>query len=129
MWVNTLASVCFRRLTRDSLSANDARWLIDAFNLNALIPGHERRVPCSQRQVPVRFSVVSSQAPIPFQKARNEYEIEPQGTWSPRPDSNRGPFPYQGNALPPELRGRGAASRFYRLAAALPAAGRPASHV
>src|SRR5438309_685015 len=27
--------------------------------------------------------------------------------WSPRPDSNRGPFPYQGNALPPELRGRG----------------------
>src|SRR5712692_6532274 len=26
--------------------------------------------------------------------------------WSPRPDSNRGPFPYQGNALPPELRGR-----------------------
>ncbi len=26
---------------------------------------------------------------------------------SPRPDSNRGPFPYQGNALPPELRGRG----------------------
>src|SRR2546425_3311980 len=27
--------------------------------------------------------------------------------WSPRADSNRGPFPYQGNALPPELRGRG----------------------
>src|SRR5437879_13918989 len=26
--------------------------------------------------------------------------------WSPRPDSNRGSFPYQGNALPPELRGR-----------------------
>src|SRR5260370_37019046 len=26
--------------------------------------------------------------------------------WSPRPDSNRGPFTYQGNALPPELRGR-----------------------
>ncbi len=36
--------------------------------------------------------------------------------WSPRPDSNRGPFPYQGNALPPELRGRApAALRFYRL--------------
>src|SRR5713101_5053498 len=29
--------------------------------------------------------------------------------WSPCPDSNRGPFPYQGNALPPELHGRGAA--------------------
>src|SRR5260370_6965190 len=29
-----------------------------------------------------------------------------EGSWSPRPDSNRGPFPYQGNALPPELRGR-----------------------
>src|SRR6266699_4945720 len=28
--------------------------------------------------------------------------------WSPCPDSNRGPFPYQGNALPPELHGRGA---------------------
>src|SRR5258708_13489651 len=27
--------------------------------------------------------------------------------WTPRPHSNRGPFPYQGNALPPELRGRG----------------------
>src|SRR5262249_17405630 len=26
--------------------------------------------------------------------------------WSPRPDSNRGPSPYQGDALPPELRGR-----------------------
>src|SRR6202165_67511 len=32
-------------------------------------------------------------------------------SWSPRPDSNRGPFPYQGNALPPELRGRAAAQR------------------
>src|SRR5260370_40795328 len=30
--------------------------------------------------------------------------------WSPRPDSNRGPFPYQGNALPPELRGRATTS-------------------
>src|SRR5579862_2138957 len=30
------------------------------------------------RQVPVRFPVVSSQAPSPFQKPRNEYEIEPQ---------------------------------------------------
>src|SRR5438477_12355269 len=30
------------------------------------------------RQFPVRFSVVSSQAPTAFQKARNEYEIEPQ---------------------------------------------------
>src|SRR5437660_4213631 len=30
-----------------------------------------------------------------------------RANWSPRPDSNRGPFPYQGNALPPELRGRG----------------------
>ena len=28
-------------------------------------------------------------------------------SWSPRPDSNRGPSPYQGDALPPELRGRG----------------------
>src|ERR1700694_4882300 len=35
--------------------------------------------------------------------------------WSPRPDSNRGPFPYQGNALPPELRGRGC--RFQILSA------------
>src|SRR5437870_2394196 len=35
-------------------------------------------------------------------------------TWSPRPDSNRGPFPYQGNALPPELRGRDSI-RFYLL--------------
>src|SRR5438309_12041513 len=34
--------------------------------------------------------------------------------WSPRPDSNRGPFPYQGNALPPELRGRDSI-RFYLL--------------
>src|SRR4029077_11503031 len=32
-------------------------------------------------------------------------------TWSPRPDSNRGPSPYQGDALPPELRGRGCSFR------------------
>src|ERR1700737_1765380 len=30
------------------------------------------------RQFPVRFPVVSSRAPIAFQKPRNEYEIEPQ---------------------------------------------------
>src|SRR5882672_10144726 len=33
--------------------------------------------------------------------------------WSPRPDSNRGPFPYQGNALPPELRGRASQPKEY----------------
>src|SRR5712691_424361 len=45
---------------------------------------------------------------------RDDARNRPYGTWSPRPDSNRGPFPYQGNALPPELRGR-AALRFYLL--------------
>src|SRR5260370_26958984 len=30
------------------------------------------------RQFPVRFPVVSSEAPTAFQKPRNEYEIEPQ---------------------------------------------------
>jgi rhodanese-related sulfurtransferase len=34
-----------------------------------------------------------------------------RGSWSPRPDSNRGPSPYQGDALPPELRGRGCSFR------------------
>ena len=44
-------------------------------------------------------------------------------SWSPCPDSNRGPFPYQGNALPPELHGRGAAQLdfiCYKLGARMP---------
>src|ERR1700686_3992843 len=40
--------------------------------------------------------------------------------WSPRPDSNRGPFPYQGNALPPELRGRAAAQSVLKPGDQLP---------
>src|SRR5207248_4713845 len=38
--------------------------------------------------------------------AQRRAEPREETGWSPRPDSNRGPFPYQGNALPPELRGR-----------------------
>src|SRR5258708_19846467 len=41
--------------------------------------------------------------PTSSKRIRNRAQ---KGSWSPRPDSNRGPFPYQGNALPPELRGR-----------------------
>src|SRR5579859_5848548 len=44
----------------------------------ALHLGQEPQTDLLTRQFPVRFPVVSSQAPIAFQKARNEYEIGPR---------------------------------------------------
>src|SRR6266849_4568548 len=45
----------------------------------ALLLGQGPQTDLLLRQVPVRFPVVSGQAPIAFQKPRNEYEIEPAG--------------------------------------------------
>jgi hypothetical protein len=47
-----------------------------------------------------------------FEPSASRSRTGRRATWSPRPDSNRGPFPYQGNALPPELRGRAVGQRF-----------------
>ena len=44
----------------------------------ALHLGQGSQTDLLTRQFPGRFPVVSGQAPIPFQKARNQYEIEPQ---------------------------------------------------
>src|SRR5713226_1011386 len=45
----------------------------------ALLLGQGPQTDLLLRQVPVRFPVVSGQAPIAFQKPRNEFEIGPQG--------------------------------------------------
>ena len=61
----------------------------------ALLMGQGPLTDLLLRQVPI----VSSQAPIPFDKPRSEYEIGLRRVVEPTPGFEPGPFPYQEPSL------------------------------